>query len=129
MAFSAYLFYAGAKYERNRRIVDAFDNVRAAAPVLEEGIEFLKPGNEPRHQSIQTPWASHRTPEATITESSIFAAYRASKEFLPKDAGPRGKRSSYPFAQYRASGEGVSSWPTTRRWHAYLACLQSRRST
>ena len=52
---SAYLFYAGAKYERNRRIVDAFDNVRAAAPVLEEGIEFLKPGNEPRHQSIQTP--------------------------------------------------------------------------
>ena len=53
---SAYLFYAGAKYERNGRIVDTFDNVRAAAaPVLEEGIELLKPGNEPGHQSIHTP--------------------------------------------------------------------------
>ena len=53
---SAYLFYAGAKYERNGRIVDTFDNVRAAAaPVLEEGIELLKPGNEPDHQSIHTP--------------------------------------------------------------------------
>jgi hypothetical protein len=55
MAFSAYRFYAGAKYERNGRIVDTFDNVRAAAaPVLEEGIEPLKPGNEPGHQSIHT---------------------------------------------------------------------------
>jgi hypothetical protein len=54
--FSAYLFYAEAKYERNGRIVDTFDNVwAAAAPVLEEGIEFLKPGNEPGHQSIHTP--------------------------------------------------------------------------
>ncbi len=53
---SAYLFYAGAKYERNWRIVDTFDNVRAAAArVLEEGIELLKPGNEPGHQSIHTP--------------------------------------------------------------------------
>ena len=53
---SAYLFYAGAKYERNWRIVDTFDNVRAAAaPVLEEGIELLKSGNEPGHQSIHTP--------------------------------------------------------------------------
>ena len=26
-----------------------------AAPVLEEGIELLKPGNEPGHQSIHTP--------------------------------------------------------------------------
>jgi hypothetical protein len=53
---SAYMFYAGAKYERNVRIVDTFDNVRAAAArVLEEGIELLKPGNEPGHQSIHTP--------------------------------------------------------------------------
>jgi hypothetical protein len=53
---SAYLFYAGAKYERNGRIVDTFDNVRAAAArVLEEGIELPKPGNEPGHQSIHTP--------------------------------------------------------------------------
>ena len=53
---SAYLFYAGAKYECNWRIVDTFDNVRAAAaPVLEEGIELLKSGNEPGHQSIHTP--------------------------------------------------------------------------
>ena len=52
---SAYLFYAGAKYERKGRIVDTFDNVRAAAaPVLEEGIEFLKPSNEPGHQSTRT---------------------------------------------------------------------------
>jgi hypothetical protein len=54
-AFSAYLFYAGAKYARNGRIVDTFDNVWAAAPVLEEGIEFLKPGNEPARGSIHTP--------------------------------------------------------------------------
>jgi hypothetical protein len=48
--------HAGAKYERNGRIVDTFDNVRAAgARVLEEGIELLKPGNEPGHQSIHTP--------------------------------------------------------------------------
>ena len=52
---SAYRFYAGAKYERNGRIVDTLDNVWvAAAPVLEEGIESLKPGNEPGHQSIHT---------------------------------------------------------------------------
>jgi hypothetical protein len=52
---SAYLFYAGAKYERNGRIVDTFDNVRAAAtPVLEEGIEFVKPGSEPARGSIHT---------------------------------------------------------------------------
>ena len=55
MAFSAYRFYAGAKYERNGRIVDTFDNVRAAAaPVLEEGIEFVKPGSEPARGSIHT---------------------------------------------------------------------------
>ena len=53
---SAYLFYAGAKYERNGRIVDTFDYVRAAAArVLEEGTELLKPGNEPGHQSMHTP--------------------------------------------------------------------------
>ena len=53
---SAYLFYAGAKYGRNWRIVDTFDNVRAAgARVLEEGIELLKPSNKPGHQSIHTP--------------------------------------------------------------------------
>jgi hypothetical protein len=47
---SAYMFYAGAKYERNRKIVDNFDHVRAAAaPVLEEGIEFVKLGKEPVH--------------------------------------------------------------------------------
>jgi len=54
MAFSAYLFYAGAKYERNGRIVDTFDNVWAAAPILEEGIEFVKPGSEPARGSIHT---------------------------------------------------------------------------
>ncbi len=44
-SLSAYVFYAGVKYERNGRIVDNFDNVRAAAaPILEEGIEFVKPG-------------------------------------------------------------------------------------
>jgi len=47
---SAYLFYAGAKYERNGRIIDNLDNVRAAAaPVLEQGIGFVKPGKEPLH--------------------------------------------------------------------------------
>jgi hypothetical protein len=47
---SAYVFYAGAKYERNGKIFDNLDNVRAAAaPVLEEGIEFVKPGREPVH--------------------------------------------------------------------------------
>jgi hypothetical protein len=47
---SAYMCYAGAKYERNGKIVDNFDNVRAAAaPVLEEGIEFVKLGKEPVH--------------------------------------------------------------------------------
>ena len=46
------MFYAGAKYERNGRIVDNFDNVRAAAPVLEEGIEFVKPGKEPDYELI-----------------------------------------------------------------------------
>ena len=47
---SAYLFYAGARYERNGKIVDNFDNVRAAAaPVLEEGIEFVKPGKKTLH--------------------------------------------------------------------------------
>jgi hypothetical protein len=46
---SAYLFYAGARYERNGKIVDNFDNVRAAAaPVLEEGIEFAHPGKSSR---------------------------------------------------------------------------------
>lgn len=44
---SAYVFYAGAKYERGGRIVDNLDNVRAAAaPILEDGIEFVKPGKE-----------------------------------------------------------------------------------
>jgi hypothetical protein len=39
----AYLFYAGAKYEREGRIVDNFDDVQAAvAPVLREGIEFVR---------------------------------------------------------------------------------------
>ena len=47
------MFYAGAKYERNGRIVDNFDNVRAAAaPVLEEGIEFVKLGKEPDYELI-----------------------------------------------------------------------------
>ena len=47
---SAYMFYAGAKHERNGKIVDNFDNVRAAAaPVLEECIEFVKLGKEPVH--------------------------------------------------------------------------------
>jgi hypothetical protein len=42
---SAYLFYAGAKYEGEGRIVYNFDNVRAAAaPILEEGIEFAHTG-------------------------------------------------------------------------------------
>jgi hypothetical protein len=44
-SLSAYLFYAGAKYERKGKVVDNLDNVRvAAAPILEEGIEFVKPG-------------------------------------------------------------------------------------
>jgi hypothetical protein len=35
--------YAGAKYEREGRIVDNFDDVQAAvAPVLREGIEFVR---------------------------------------------------------------------------------------
>jgi hypothetical protein len=39
----AYPFYAGAKYEREGRIVDNFDDVQAAvAPVLREGIEFVR---------------------------------------------------------------------------------------
>lgn len=42
---SAYLFYAGVKYESHGQVVDNLDNVRAAAtPVLKEGIEFVKPG-------------------------------------------------------------------------------------
>ena len=33
--------------------MDNFDNVRAAAaPVLEEGIEFVKPGKEPDYELI-----------------------------------------------------------------------------
>jgi len=48
-----YLIYVVAKCERNGRIVDNFDNVRAAvAPALEEGIEFVKPGREPVHELI-----------------------------------------------------------------------------
>jgi hypothetical protein len=40
---SAFFFYAGAKYEREGRIVDNFDDVQAAvAPVLREGIEFVR---------------------------------------------------------------------------------------
>lgn len=47
-SLSAYLFYAGAKYERDGKIVDNFESVRAAAaPILEEGIEFVKPGRKP----------------------------------------------------------------------------------
>ena len=39
----AYLFYAGAKYEREGRIVDNFDDVLAAfAPVPRGGIEFVR---------------------------------------------------------------------------------------
>jgi hypothetical protein len=39
----AYLFYAGVKYEREGRIMDNFDDVQAAvAPVLREGIEFVR---------------------------------------------------------------------------------------
>jgi len=39
------LTYAGAKYERSGRIVGTFENMRAAAaPVLKEGIEFVRPG-------------------------------------------------------------------------------------
>jgi hypothetical protein len=46
---SAYLFYAGARYERNGKIVDNFDNVRAAAaPIVEEGIEFAHTGKSSR---------------------------------------------------------------------------------
>ena len=49
---SAYLFYAGAKFERNGKIVDTFDNVRAAAaPVLAEGIEFVEPGRMQTRQA------------------------------------------------------------------------------
>ncbi len=49
---SAYLFYAGAKFERNGKIVDTFDNVRAAAaPVLAEGIEFVEPGRTQTRQA------------------------------------------------------------------------------
>jgi hypothetical protein len=65
-------------------------------------------------------------PEATITESSIFAAYRASREVAPKDAGPRGKRSSYPLAQYRASGEVLSGFGGRRKFeagHKTLVCI------
>ena len=48
-----YLIYAVAKYERNGRIVDDFDKVRARPPpTLEEGIEFVKPGREPVHELI-----------------------------------------------------------------------------
>jgi hypothetical protein len=46
---SAHLFYAGAKYERNGKIVDNFDNVRAAAaPILGGGIEFACTGKSSR---------------------------------------------------------------------------------
>jgi hypothetical protein len=42
---SAYLFYAGAKYDYGGRVVDSFENVRsAAAPILEDGIEFIERG-------------------------------------------------------------------------------------
>jgi hypothetical protein len=48
-----YLIYAVAKYERNGRIVDNFDNVRAGPPpALEEGFEFDKSSREPVHESI-----------------------------------------------------------------------------
>ena len=47
-----YLIYAVAKYERNGRIVDNFEKVRARRPpALEEGIEFVKAGREPLHES------------------------------------------------------------------------------
>jgi hypothetical protein len=67
-------------------------------------------------------------PEATITESSISAAYRASREVAPKDAGPRGKRSNYPFAQYRASGEMIPGFGGRRKFeaaHMTLVCIRS----
>jgi hypothetical protein len=49
-----YLIYAVAKYERNGRNVDTFENVwAAAAPALEEDIEFVKLGREPVHESIR----------------------------------------------------------------------------
>jgi len=39
------LTYAGAKYERSGKLVDSFENMRAAAaPVLREGVEFVRPG-------------------------------------------------------------------------------------
>jgi hypothetical protein len=47
---SAYLFYAGAKYERDGKTVDNLENVRAAAaPILDEGIDFVKRSGEPAH--------------------------------------------------------------------------------
>jgi hypothetical protein len=49
-----YLIYAVAKYERNGKNVDTFENVwAAAAPALEEDIEFVKLGREPVHESIR----------------------------------------------------------------------------
>jgi hypothetical protein len=64
-----------------------------------------------RHAVLQLVRLPIAPPEATIIGSSIFAAYRASREVAPKDAGkdagPWGKRSNYPFAQYRASGEMI----------------------
>jgi len=48
-----YLIYAVAKYGRNGRNADTFENVCAAAPALEEEIEFVKRGREPVHESIR----------------------------------------------------------------------------
>ncbi len=40
---SAYFFYAGAKYDYGGRVTDSFENVMsAAAPILEDGIEFIE---------------------------------------------------------------------------------------
>jgi hypothetical protein len=41
---TAYLFYGGVKYERAGKMLDNLSAVRAAAaPMLEEGIEFVNP--------------------------------------------------------------------------------------
>ena len=67
-------------------------------------------------------------PEAGVAGHSILAAYRASREVAPKDAGPRGKRSNYPFAQYRASGEMIPGFGGRRKFeaaHMTLLCILS----
>jgi len=94
---SAYVFYAGAKYERNGKFsITSITCELRPRPALRKASSSLSSAEN--RSTLRE--LSSSPPEARMIVLFAFTAYRASREVEYRDAGPRGKC-------YRASGEAI----------------------